>query len=251
MIDVTAVPQRLKDGVGKAKEKDVLDGVLPQVVINPVHLFFLERLQDLAVERFRRGQIPPKGLLDDDPNPALPHRDPVQTGYGQLMDNQRKEDRGSGKIENPIPPLILVLLQAGQLIPKTDVAGRIIEIAGLVVQDSAEGLPRTRRQRPRLRKMVERFPQGLSEAVIVQRVLSEPKEGATLWEESRLKQPEQGGEEFTFREISRSAEDYQGAGLGGAGGKGPLSGPSRHRGMAERVSEFRFHGPRTPFSASR
>jgi hypothetical protein len=33
VIDVVAVPDRLKDGVGKTREQDVLNRLLPQVMI--------------------------------------------------------------------------------------------------------------------------------------------------------------------------------------------------------------------------
>ncbi len=38
IVDVAAVPERLKDAVAEAERQDVLDGLLPQVVVDTIHL---------------------------------------------------------------------------------------------------------------------------------------------------------------------------------------------------------------------
>ena len=42
VVDVAAVPDRLEDAVGEAEDEQVLDGVLPQVVVDAVDLLFSE-----------------------------------------------------------------------------------------------------------------------------------------------------------------------------------------------------------------
>ncbi len=50
MIDVLTVPDRLDDRVGKPKGEDVLDGVLPEIVIDPIDLFLVKGAFDRLAE---------------------------------------------------------------------------------------------------------------------------------------------------------------------------------------------------------
>jgi hypothetical protein len=69
MIHVVAVPQRLENGVRKTEGKDILHGLLAQVVIDTVDLLLSENLVDLRIQAAGALQVMPKGLLDDDPGP--------------------------------------------------------------------------------------------------------------------------------------------------------------------------------------
>ncbi len=64
VVDVAAVPHRLEDGVGEAQGQDVLDRLLPQVVVDPVDLVFLEDLVQGGVEPVGTGQVAAERLLD-------------------------------------------------------------------------------------------------------------------------------------------------------------------------------------------
>jgi len=48
MVDVVAVPERLEDGIGEAKDHDVLHGLFAQVVVEAVDLPLLENVGKLA-----------------------------------------------------------------------------------------------------------------------------------------------------------------------------------------------------------
>ena len=50
VVDVAAVPERLEDGVGEAQGQDVLDRLLPEVVVDPVDLRLVEGLVQGGVE---------------------------------------------------------------------------------------------------------------------------------------------------------------------------------------------------------
>ena len=41
MVDVVAIPDRLEHPVGEAKDQDVLDGFLAEIVVDPVDLMFV------------------------------------------------------------------------------------------------------------------------------------------------------------------------------------------------------------------
>ncbi len=64
---VEAVPDRLQEGVGKAKEDHVLDRVLAQVVIDAKDIFFRKNLMHRLVERHRRSQVVAEGLFNHHP----------------------------------------------------------------------------------------------------------------------------------------------------------------------------------------
>ena len=64
--DIFTVPDRLEEGVGKAKVQQILHRFLAQVVIDAKDRGFLEHFVQGAIERLRTREIPAEGLLDDD-----------------------------------------------------------------------------------------------------------------------------------------------------------------------------------------
>ena len=70
VIDVAAVPHRLEHAVGEAEHEQVLNGLLPEIVIDAIHLIFVEVLVRQPIERARAVEIGTEWLLDDDPAPA-------------------------------------------------------------------------------------------------------------------------------------------------------------------------------------
>ena len=54
MVDVAAMPDRLKDQVAETEDQDVAHGLFAQVVIDAVHLRLTEDLADFAVQLDRR-----------------------------------------------------------------------------------------------------------------------------------------------------------------------------------------------------
>ena len=72
VVDVAPVPDRLEDGVGEAQGEDVLDGLLPEVVVDAVHLRLVEHGVHGGVELVRAVQVAAVRLLDDDPHECSP-----------------------------------------------------------------------------------------------------------------------------------------------------------------------------------
>ena len=62
MIDISAIPDRFEDAVGKTERHDVLDGFFSQVVIDAVNLFFANGLKKLLVQCACGLEITPDGL---------------------------------------------------------------------------------------------------------------------------------------------------------------------------------------------
>ena len=67
--DVLAVPDRLKERVSEPEVGDVLDRLLAQIVIDPVHLLLGEHRVQHAAQLARGCQIASERLLDHDPRP--------------------------------------------------------------------------------------------------------------------------------------------------------------------------------------
>src|SRR5262249_56637391 len=93
VVDVIAIPQRLEDAVGEAQHQNVLDGFFAEEMIDAVDLLLGQYLEDLGVERLRRGKVVPEGFFNDHPppcflglageaRPAPPLRPPTQTTSG-------------------------------------------------------------------------------------------------------------------------------------------------------------------------
>ena len=71
MIDVTAVPDRLEDGVIEAEDHDVLHRLFAQIVIDAVNLIFLQDCLDLPIQGFGRFHIVSERFLDYYPAPVF------------------------------------------------------------------------------------------------------------------------------------------------------------------------------------
>src|SRR5258708_30390466 len=71
VVNVTPVPDGLKDSVGKAECHDVLNGFFAQVMVDAVYLLFVRHLEELLVEYLGGFKIVTEGLFDDYPAPMV------------------------------------------------------------------------------------------------------------------------------------------------------------------------------------
>ena len=69
-LHAIAVPQRFEDRVGEAEREEVLDRVLPEVVIDAACLRLVEVLVNQLVELPRGPEIAAEWLLDNDARPG-------------------------------------------------------------------------------------------------------------------------------------------------------------------------------------
>ncbi len=86
MVDVIAIPQRLENAVGEPKHQDVLNRLLPEIVVDPIDLTLGEHAEDVAIEGLSRGQIDAERLLDDDP-PPMPFLFANEAGVSEPLHN--------------------------------------------------------------------------------------------------------------------------------------------------------------------
>src|SRR5690349_12360587 len=70
VIDVTRVPQRFEDGVGKSQYQNILRGLFSEKVIDPVSLILGEGCVNEAIQFLSGGKIGPEWLFDDNAGPA-------------------------------------------------------------------------------------------------------------------------------------------------------------------------------------
>jgi len=58
MINIVAIPNRFKDGVGKPEHEDILNGFLTEIMIDAVDSGLFKTMSDRLVEGNRGCQIP-------------------------------------------------------------------------------------------------------------------------------------------------------------------------------------------------
>src|SRR5260370_18547448 len=90
LVNETAVPDGLENGIVEAEYHDVLHRLFAQIVIDAIDLIFLQHILDVAVQRLGRLQIVSKRLFDYHPAPVsiLLTR---KSGCSQLTHNLRKK----------------------------------------------------------------------------------------------------------------------------------------------------------------
>jgi hypothetical protein len=65
--DVVAIPDGLEERIREAEVEQVLDALLPEVVVDPENRQPIEYCMDPLVEGHRRGEVAAERFLDDDP----------------------------------------------------------------------------------------------------------------------------------------------------------------------------------------
>src|SRR5882724_6382660 len=92
VVDEAVVPDRLEDAVREAEDEEVLDRLLPEVVVDAIDARLVEDLVQRLVEGLRRGEIPAERLLDDDARIAGAARSP------EPPDHRLEQARRDGEI---------------------------------------------------------------------------------------------------------------------------------------------------------
>ena len=100
VVDVAPVPDRLEDAVGEAEDQDILDGLLAQVVIDPVHLGLGKNRVDRLVQRLGALEVVAEGLLDDHPLPSLAGASDARRT--EALHDHREELRRRSEVEDPV-----------------------------------------------------------------------------------------------------------------------------------------------------
>ncbi len=102
MVDVIAIPDRLKNTVCQTERQNVLDGLFAEIVVDAVHLRFLEYLLDFAIELACAGQVRPERFFNDDAHKGVLVGGFIQSHGAELVDDDWEQLRGRGEIEEPV-----------------------------------------------------------------------------------------------------------------------------------------------------
>ena len=114
VVHVAVVPERLEDAVGEAQHEDVLDRLLPEVVVDAVDLPLGKDRRQLRVQPASGIEVVTEGLLHHDPGPA-PFRPGEPAVSEELHDRRIGFGRGR-QVEDPVAvrrPPALDLLERG------------------------------------------------------------------------------------------------------------------------------------------
>ncbi len=130
VIDVIAIPQRLKDAVGEAEDEQILHRLLAEIVIDAEDLALMKDGIDAGVELARRGQIAAEGLFNDDARAATVRlSEPLRA---EPLDNVGKKLRRRGQIVEPVAAQAAFLFNPLQFGLEACIAGRLIKVQRVV-----------------------------------------------------------------------------------------------------------------------
>ena len=239
MIHVPAVPEGLEDAVAEAEGEDVLDRLLPQVVVDPIDLRLVEGLVDLRVQRDRRGQVVAERLLDDHAAPARPvgagqlrPRRADESGRPELSDHGRVAGRRRGQIVHAVSARPVPSLDLGELFAKRRVSRRVLEGGRHIIDPARQPLPDLRPHGAEARELVDRHAYLLPEGLVALLLPREADHREPFRQEVVVRQGVQRGKQLAPRQVPRGAEDHQAEGLGyliRGGGNADLGDHGRRR----------------------
>ena len=193
VIDVLAVPERLKQRVAEAEGQDVLDGLFAQVVIDAVELVFGEVLVELVLQFAGAGLVVAERLFDDEAAPGAvggfgETGAAETTGGGAVVAGLRRE------IEEHVAGGLACL---GYFVEADGEAlvGRVVtNVAGEVEETSGEVVPESLIERAVLEELLDGSLHLLPEVVIGHRGARDADDGEALGEPALEGQPVKGGE---------------------------------------------------------
>jgi hypothetical protein len=221
VIDVLLVEERLEDAVREAQDEDVLNGLLPEVVIDAVDLPFVEDRGNRVVDRARALEIAADRLLDDDARERL-----IGAAAGvRLGDEPRAIEQLHRRREQRRRDRQVVDAVAGEPALVLDhVEARAERRQRRIPFERRHGKKQIRRKRlPRAlvdrasRERGDAVPGKRPVGVIAHLLAADPDDGDARRQEGVDVQVVQGGEELPVREIAAAAEDDDGDRRGGHG----------------------------------
>ena len=207
VVDVAVVPHRLEDAVGEAQDEDVLDGLLAEVVIDPIDLLLGKHREQNAVELPPRLEVVPEGLLDDDAHPAFFDR-------REALRPEPADDRlvGVGRrreVEDAVGRSAPLLLDRLERDPQAAVEIGVAEIAGHVAYAVGKVARAALRRR---RELAGASFEMLAEGVVGILGAADADDGEVRRDRPVPVQMRDGGREQPSREVARRAEDHEGGG---------------------------------------
>ena len=232
VIDVAPIPDRLEDAVGEPERHDVLDGLLSQVVIDPIDLMLVQRSRELSVQCSGRVEVVPERLLDDDAAPPLVFGE--QPCRAQLFDDRPEQRRRRREIEERVRRTSAVC-QGGrrQGVAKPIVRVRIVEGSRQIRQSRLEPLASDTFGCHRA-ELLQIAADALPVRVSGQGLAAAADDTEAFWKQVIGVEVVQRRQQLALCQVAGRAEDHQGGWIGN---------PSRplHRQLAARRLDSSFH----------
>ena len=140
IVDVAAVPDRLKHAVPEAKDHDVLHGFFAEVVVDAVNLRLGDMLGEVRIQVAGALQIVAEGFFNDDPAPGI-RLFLGEAGISKLLDNFAEESGRDGEVEKNIAGQIPGFLDIFDLRPEVLEGFWIVEVSGEVIAAFGKVVP--------------------------------------------------------------------------------------------------------------
>src|SRR6266496_2210231 len=205
VIYILTVPERLPNAVGKTKHKQVLHGLLAEVMVDTIDLILLKDRGQFFVEDAGALEIMTERLFDNDPGPTVFRF--CERGGAELLDDWNKELRRSCQIEDAIVLSLTLGFDRSQFGLQSCIGICVAKIARDVGNSRGETLPRWFVD---LRLLAE-FGKSLSHAVaefLIAHLLSSGANNCELrWYQSLLRHAKECGDKFAFRKVTSSAKN--------------------------------------------
>src|SRR5215212_6199327 len=101
VVDVVAIPDRLKHRVAKTKYEYVLNCIFAEVVIDAIDLILLEHFGNRSIQSLGRFEIAAKRLFDNDAAPVVLLVG--EAGFTQVFHDLGEKRGRSSEVEEPVP----------------------------------------------------------------------------------------------------------------------------------------------------
>ena len=228
--------------VREPEGEDVLDGLLAQIVIDPVDLLLSERLMHDLGQLAGAGEVIAERLLDHDP--GKPVR-PIELGGTHSLDDHREELRRCGQVVDPVSlgsDLGVDLLE--EIAERREVRV-VVESTDVVAQHRSE-------RRPVMlvdwcaRMALDRGMAEVAVLIVGHLRAGIPHERKPRRQETPAAEVVDRRQQLALGEVTRGAEDHKCGGHRGAAD--PQTGPER---ILDRSLDDAHAAPRVPIWSSR
>ena len=223
MVDVTTIPDRLEDAVAEAKDQDVLNGFLPEVVINPIDLMLLHDDPESSIELTRRRQIGAERFFDNHPPPTVAFVE--QSSPRQPFAHVQKLFGGDREIEEAVPCLDR-LRHRIQFVSQPLPCQFVVEIRRDVRQVLHRAIEESRIDRMTFGAL-DCFAELFLELLHGRFRSGEADDGHPVGQQSHFGEVVQRWDQESVGQVAARAKDDEGAGIGGVHRNHGISSPPK------------------------
>ena len=209
IVDVVAIPDRLKYGIRKPKDQQVLNHMLSKVVVNAKHLSLIKEVSNETVKFNSRLEIVAKWLFDD-------HSAPTRSFIGKtvcrhIAQRRLEQPRSDGQVKEPVCGNISSAVQFMKSFLQDSQALRLAQIAAYVMNATCELLPLVSVCR-QIAELADLIPHEFSVRLTGIVRAREADDSEIVGNALTVCQFKECGNQFALRKISCAAEnDYTGA----------------------------------------